>query len=113
MSGPVAGHVQIEASAQLRSRSACPSRRAARDTTRRSRRHAAVPSAIFMHSAVLRAVFSKVDRPAVFMPWFLPAPLPSRACVGLTVVSPTSRWTHDLIKIIASGNGYANPPRTP
>ena len=28
-----------------------------------------------MHSAVLRAVFSKVDTPAVFMAWFLPAPL--------------------------------------
>jgi anti-sigma B factor antagonist len=72
--GPVAGHVRIEASAQLRSRSACSRRRAARDTTRRSRRHAAVRSAIFMHSAVLRAVFSKVDTPAVFMAWFLPAP---------------------------------------
>ena len=40
--------------AQLRSRSACSSRHAARDTrssTRRSRCHAAVRSAIFMHTA--------------------------------------------------------------
>ncbi len=27
--------------------------------------------------------------------------------------SPTPRWTYDLIKIVAGGNGYANPSRTP
>ena len=45
---------RADASAQLRSRSACSSRHAARDTrssTRRSRRHAAIRSAIFMHTA--------------------------------------------------------------
>ena len=45
---------RADASAQLRCRSAYSSRHAARDTrssTRRSRRHAAVRSAIFMHTA--------------------------------------------------------------
>ena len=45
---------RADANAHLRSRSACSSRHAARDTrssTRRSRRHAAVRSAIFMHTA--------------------------------------------------------------
>jgi hypothetical protein len=48
-----------------------------RSSTRRSRRHAAVRSAIFMHTAcpVLRALFSKVDTLAVPMTPFLPAPL--------------------------------------
>ena len=45
---------RADASAQLRSRPACSNRYAARDTrssTRRSRRHVALRSAIFMHSA--------------------------------------------------------------
>ena len=45
---------RTDASAQLRSRSACSIRHAARNTrssTRRSRRHVAVRSAIFMHTA--------------------------------------------------------------
>jgi hypothetical protein len=68
---------RADASVQVRSRSACSSRHAARDTrssTRRSRRHAAVRSAIFMQQLVLRALFSKVDTLAVFMAPFLPAP---------------------------------------
>jgi hypothetical protein len=42
---------RADASTQLRSRSACSSRHAARSSTRRSRRHTAVRSAIFMHTA--------------------------------------------------------------
>src|SRR5260370_4930455 len=51
---PVSSRPRADASAQLRSRSACSSRHAARDTrssTRRSRRYVAVRSAIFMHTA--------------------------------------------------------------
>ena len=68
---------RADASVRVRSRSACSSRHAARDTrssTRRSRRHADVRSAIFMQQLVLRALFSKVDTLAVFMAPFLPAP---------------------------------------
>jgi hypothetical protein len=69
---------RAEASAQLRSRSACSSRHAARDTrrsTRRSRRQAAIRSVIAtLIPCSRRAVFSKLNSLTYFLAPLLSAP---------------------------------------
>ena len=70
---------RAEASAQLRSRSACSRRHPARDTrssTRRSRRQAAIRSVIVTLTPCpcLPAMFSKLDGLTPFLAPLLPAP---------------------------------------
>jgi hypothetical protein len=68
---------RAETSAQLRSASACPSRQAARDTrrsTRRCRRHAAIRSVMVTRPACPAQAFSKLDTLAPLTVRFLPTP---------------------------------------